>query len=99
MPSSPCDAPSSADVTRISGSVGRTGLSRDSLKSGVRPKIREIGAAVEGLTAVLALNPWRCSSRALWRAEPSSTRPGVIPKPRLEHDFEDLRKALQKDLF
>jgi hypothetical protein len=63
-------------------------------------KIMEIGAAVEGLTAVLALNPWAllitgvvASGAIIWKTW-QDTKAG------LDQQYEDMRrKALQKDLF
>src|ERR1035441_9637644 len=64
-PSSPCAAPSSADVTRTSGSVAGTGLSRDSLKSDVRPwrTIADPSAPVWGRITANSSPPRRADIR------------------------------------
>ena len=63
-------------------------------------KIMEIGAAVEGLTAVLALNPWALLITGVVASGAIIYKTWSDTQARLKHDFEDLRrKAIQKDLF
>ena len=63
-------------------------------------KIMEIGAAVEGLTAVLALNPWALLITGVVASGAIIYKTWSDTQARLERDYEDLRrKALQKDLF
>ena len=63
-------------------------------------KIMEIGAAVEGLTAVLALNPWALLITGVVASGAIIYKTWSDTQANLERGYEDMRrKALQKDLF
>ena len=67
---------------------------------GLATKIMEIGTAVQGLTAVLALNPWALLITGVVARGAIIYKTWSDTQARLEHDYEDLRrKALRKDLF
>ena len=59
----------------------------------------EIGTAVQGLTAVLALNPWALLITGVVASGAIIYKTWSDTQARLEHDYDELRrKALQKDL-